>query len=104
MRIHLRGDDAERVRFLSCIPIDFAPQLVRLFAVRPPRLACLRAPDLAQSLKQEHTTGIAGADVGDNAGNAVCCVLIHPSDMTPELLVAVLALDWFARLPLFFRN
>ncbi len=104
MRIDLRGDDAERVRFLSCIPVDFAPQLVRLFAVHAPRLASPFGSDRAQALKQEHTPRIAGADVGDHAGDSVGCVLIHVSDMTPELLVAALALDRPARLPLFFGD
>ena len=58
--------------------IDLAPQLVGLFAVHPPRLASLRSPDLAESLKHEHAAGIVGAHVGDGARNTVSSALIHP--------------------------
>ena len=38
MRVHLCGNNPERIRFLSSTLIDFAPELVRLFAVHPARL------------------------------------------------------------------
>ncbi len=104
MRIHLCGYCAKCVRFLFRILIDLAPQLVRLFTVHPPRLASLRSPDLAQSFKHQHATRILGAHGGYGAGNTMSSALIHPANMTPELLVALLPFYRLTSQPLFFRN
>ncbi len=105
MRINFDGDGAAcRVPFVFGLPIDLATQLVRAFAVHAPRHAPLSLFDLAQALKEQHTAGIPGADIGNPAGNLVSRIFIHAAHMLPKLLVAVLPLHWLARLPLFFGN
>ena len=103
MRIDFQSDGAAcRVRFVFGVSIDLATQLVRTFAVHAPRLAPASLFDLAQALKEQHTTGIPGADIGNPAGNLVSSVFIHAAHMLPKLLGARLPLHWFAQLPLFF--
>ena len=84
--------------------IDFASQLIRLFAVHPARLASPFGPDLAESLKDEDATRVLGTDVGNAAGNLMSSVFIHVPYMPPELLITPLSLDGFARLPLLFGD
>ena len=104
MWIDFNSDRTLRVRFVFRVLVDLTAQLVRAFAVHAPRLTSPCGFDLAQPLKEQHTARIFRTDVGNDAGDLVGCILIHTAHMSPELLVAVLALDRLARLPLFFRN
>ncbi len=102
MRIGFCGDHAERIRFFSRTLIDFAAQLVRLFAVHAPRFASPFGLHLAQALKEQHAAGILCAHIRNATCNLVCSIRVHLAHMLPQLLITVFALDWLARLPLFF--
>ncbi len=104
MWIHLDSDCALNIGFVFGVAVDLAAQLIGLAAVHPPRFACACGLDLAQPLKEQHTAGILGADVGNAARDLVSSIFVHPPHMSPQLLIAVLALHRLARLPLFFRN
>ena len=78
--------------------------MICLFAVHPARLASPLWPELAESLKDQNTTRVPGADVGNAAGNLMSGVFIHVPDMPPDLLITALSLDRFPRLPLLFGN
>src|SRR2546426_2283312 len=52
MGVGLCGDNPFCECFLSCVLIDFAPELVRLLAVHPARFAPPFGPDLAESLEK----------------------------------------------------
>ena len=54
--------------------------------------------------KEQDASRIAGTDRGNLARHPPCCLFVHPSDVSPDLLIAVLSLDCFARLPLLFRH
>ncbi len=96
MRVDFDGHDSCDKGFLTGLLIDLATQVIRLFAVHAPRLACPFGLDFAQALKEQHTAWIPGADVGNAAGDFVGGILVHAAHMPPELLVAALAFDWFA--------
>src|SRR5437667_4746756 len=82
MRVGLRSHGVQRIHFFSRVLIDLAPQLVRLFAIHPLRLAARSSPDLAQSFKHQHAAGIVGTHVSDATRHPMGRVLIHPPDMS----------------------
>ena len=97
MRIDFDGDGAAgRVGLVFTGVGDLASQLIGLPAVHAGRLASPLWLDRAQSFKEQHTTGILRAHRDNDARNFVGGIFIHPSDMSPELLVTVLALHRFA--------
>jgi hypothetical protein len=96
MRVDFDGHDSLHKGFLTGLLIDLATQVIRLFAVHAPRLACPFGADLAQALKEQHAARIPGAHVGNAAGDFVGGILIHAPHMAPELLVAALVFDGFA--------
>jgi len=100
MCIDLHADDLLEVRFVFCLLIDFAAQLVGTPAVHAPRFAPLARLDLAQALEEQDTPRIVRADLGNLAGYLVRHICVEPIHMPPELLVAMLAFDRLARLPL----
>ena len=104
MWVDFDGDDLLDVRFVFGVCSDLAAQLVRAPAVHAPRLAARTGFDRAQALKEQNAPRIAGTHSSDPACDFVGGVLIQAIDMTPELLVAVLAFDRFARLPLLLGN
>src|SRR5260221_666460 len=104
MRIDLDRDNLMEVGFVLGVLIDLAAQLVRTSAVHAPRFAARTGFDRAQALKEQDTAWIPGADVGNATCHLVGGIVVESIDMLPELLVTVLALDWFARLPLFLGN
>jgi len=92
MRIDFDGDCvAYRVGLVFTGVVDLASKLIGLPAVDASRLASPGWLDLAQSFKEQHTAGILRADIGNDARNFVGGIFIHPSDMSPDLLIAVLA-------------
>jgi len=92
--IDFDGDDLLDVGLVVCMLIDLAAQLVGAPAIHASRLAAWTGLDLAQALKEQDTTSILGAHVGDDVRHLVGGIRILPIDVPPELLVAVLALDW----------
>ena len=97
MRIDLDGDCAAcRVGLVFTVLVDLASKLIGLPAVHTSRLASPLWLDLAQSFKEQHTAGILRADIGNDARNFVGGIFIHPSNMPPDLLIAVLALHRLA--------
>jgi len=83
--------------------VDFAFQLVRLFAIEPPGLATPLGFDYPQPFKHQHTARILLTDLDNGPCRLVCCILMVPSNMCPQLLVAPFTFDRLARLPLFLR-
>src|SRR5260370_17119369 len=100
MGIDLNRTHPLRKDLLGGVLVDLAAQLIGLLAVHAPRLAASFGLDLAQALKERHGGGISGAHGGNAAGDFVGVILIHAVHMAPELLVAALAFDRLARLPL----
>ena len=98
------GHDPHGIGFLARILIDLAAQLIGLFAVPAPRFARPFRSDLAQAFKEQDTVRILCTDSGNAARYPMSRVVVHPADMSPELLVAVLAFDRLARLPLLFGD
>jgi hypothetical protein len=97
-------DHSLGIGFVTGVLIDLAAQLVRTPAIHAPRFAARTWLDLAQALKEQETAGIPSAHCGDAARHLVGGIFVEPIDMPPELLVAVLAFDRLARLPLLFGN
>src|SRR5258708_2721420 len=104
MRIDFDRDHSLSVGFVTGVLIDFAAQLVGTPAVHASRLAGLPSFDLAQALKEQNTARIPAADRGNDTRHRVGGIVIEPIDMSPQLLVAALAFDWLARLPLLPGN
>jgi hypothetical protein len=67
MWIHLESYCALNIGLVFGVAVDLAAQLIGLAAVHPPRFACAFGLDLPQPLKEQHTAGILGADVGNDA-------------------------------------
>src|SRR5260221_8822337 len=104
MWIHLDRDHLLNVRFVFGVLSDLAAQLVGAPAVHAPRFAALARLDCAQALEEQEAPRIPGAHGGNLASDLVGGIFVEPINMPPQLLVAVLALDRLARLPLLFRN
>jgi hypothetical protein len=96
MRIDFHGHRSLGERFLSGQPIDLSSQLVCLFPIESSGLAPSSCLNLAQSLKEQHTAGVPGADVGNGAGRFVSNILVHAADVLPELDIALFPSDWLA--------
>ena len=96
MRIDFHGHRTLGERFLSGQPIDLSSQLVCLFAIESPGLDPSSCLDLAQSLKKQYAAGVPGADVGNDAGRFVSNILVHASDVLPELDIALFSSDRLA--------
>ena len=84
--------------------VDFASELVGLLAVHAPRLTPTPLLDLAQPLKEQDAAWVVRAHLGNAACDFLGCVLVHATDMPPEVLVTVLPFDWFSRKMLLFRD
>ena len=69
--INFDCDDLLDVGFVTGMLSDLAAQLVGSPAVHAPRFATLASFDLAQALKEQNTTRIAGADSGNDASDLV---------------------------------
>src|SRR5260221_4288149 len=89
---------------LAGVLVNYPAHLIGLLAVHAPGFARSLRPDLAQALKEQHAAGILGAHIRNAAGDFVGGILIHAVHMPPELLVAALAFDRLARLPLLFGD
>lgn len=100
VRVDFDAHHPRCIRFLFRELVDLAFQLVRLFAIEPPRLAAALGPDHPQAFKDEHTARILLTHLHHGS-----CRLVRGSDilatkMLPELLIAAFSFDWLARLPL----
>ena len=104
MWVHLYSHDSVLEGFVLRILVDFASELVGLLAVHAPRLTSTSLLDLAQPLKEQDTAWVFRAHSSNDAGDFIGCVLVHATDMPPELLVTVFPFDWFSRQVLLFRN
>src|SRR5260370_29802137 len=100
MWIHLDRDHLLNVGFVFGVLSDLAAQLVGAPAVHAPRFAALARLDCAQALEEQEAPRIPGAHGGNLASDLVGGIFVEPIDMPPQLLLAVLALDPLARLPL----
>ncbi|HEX9134084.1 MAG TPA: hypothetical protein VF844_17465, partial [Ktedonobacteraceae bacterium] len=100
MWIDFDRDGASSESLLACELVDFASQLVRLFAVASPGGTCSPGFDFPEPLKEQDAAGILRAHPGEDARRFVGSVFIHPPNMPPELLVAALSSDGLAREPL----
>ena len=95
MRIDFTRHHPHRIRFVLRVVSDFPFELVGLLAIEPPGLTHGSRLHLAQALKQQHTTGILLTD-RDNLGcHLMGDGVIHPLDMTPDLLIASFPFDRF---------
>src|SRR5258708_7981183 len=105
MRVNFHRDHgAAGIRRLARIPPDLAAKLVGLAAVHAPGLRSALRLDLAEPLKEEDAAGVLRTDGRDLTGDLASRVLVGAPDMSPEILIAALALDGFARLPLLLGN
>ena len=100
MWIDFNTDHALCIRFLSGEVVNFASQLIGLFAIASPGFTPSSGFDRAQAFKEQHTTWIVRTDPSDGARRFVGGVQVLSSDVRPQLPVALLPLDRFARLPL----
>src|SRR5215469_10458087 len=96
VRIDFDGHDTLRVIFLFGVLIDLSAQLIRLATIHAPGCAPPTVLDLAQPLKEQETAGVCGARLSNDARYLVGAIFVHPPDMAPELLIAVLSCDGFA--------
>src|SRR6266566_6572671 len=91
------------MRFFTGLLIDFALELVGLFAVEPPRLAAALWLDHAQAFKEQHTARVLLTDLDNRPCSLVGAVLVLTTQMVPDLLIASLSLHRPAGLPLLLR-
>src|SRR5260370_3751710 len=101
MRVRFYRDDGNCIRFFFAVLIDFAFDLIGLFAVESMRFghpALLHHP---QALENQDTARILGTHIDYLARNPMGCVFVHPLHMAPEILIASLYLDGPSLLPLF---
>src|SRR5215469_15705224 len=80
--------------------VDFAFELIGLFAIAPPGFAAPLWLDRAQAFKEQHTARILLADLDNRACCFVSRIGVLPANMLPELLIALFTLDGLAGLPL----
>src|SRR5260370_22559228 len=85
-------------------PIDLPAQLIGLFAIESPGLACCARVHLAQAFEEQHTARVLRADAGNGVSRLAGVIGIHPAHMVPELPVPRLAFDGLAREPLLFAD
>jgi len=95
MRIDLDGHDSLLVCFVFCVLIDFAAELIGLFAVQAPRFTSTSALDGPQPLKEQHTARVPCTHTSNLARYLVGRILVHTADVPPELLIAVYPRDRF---------
>src|SRR5258708_2277048 len=87
MRVNLYSHDSVLEGFGFRVLVDFASELVGLLAVHAPRLTPTPLLDLAQPLKEQETAWVVRAHLSNDACDFLCCVLVHATDMPPEILV-----------------
>src|SRR5262249_55887522 len=87
MRIELHRHRFVDIRFFFGQVVDLPPQLIRLLAVQPPRLAASFGQDPAQSLEEQHTARKLGTDLGDGARCLVGHVPILPFEVPIAMLI-----------------
>src|SRR6516165_7539095 len=95
MRIDFTRHHPLRIRFVLRVVSDFPLELVGLLAIEPPGLTHGSRLHLAQALKQQHTTGILLTDRDKLGCHLMGDGVIHPLDMTPDLLIASFPFDCF---------
>ena len=95
MRIDLDCHDSLLVCFVFRVLIDFASELIGLFAVQAPRFTSTPVLDFSQPLKEQHTARIPGTHTGNLARHLVSCILVHTADVQPKILIAVFPFDRF---------
>src|SRR5712692_6371375 len=102
MGIDFDAYHARCIRFFFGKLVDFAFQLVGLFAIEPPGFASPLWFDHPQAFKEQHTARILLTDLNNRPCCFVCAIPILAAQMSPELLIAALSLDRLAGLPLLF--
>ncbi len=92
------------IRFFLRELVNFAFELIGLFAIAPPGFATACCFDRAQAFKEQHTPRIPLTDLDNGSRRFVSSIGVLPANMPPELLVASFTLDCLAGLPLLFGN
>ena len=100
MRIDFDAHHAFCIRFFFRELVDFAFELIGLFAIAPPGFAAPLWLDRAQAFKEQHTARVLLAHLNNGSRCFVSSIGVLPANMPPELLVASLTLDGLAGLPL----
>jgi hypothetical protein len=104
MSIRLTRDDPDGIRFFFRQLVDFAFELIDLFAIQSLRFASPLWLDHPQAFKHEHAARVLLAHIDNGPRRLVRAVLILVAHMGPQLPIAALSLDRLARLPLLLRD
>src|SRR5258708_17302376 len=104
MRIDFHAHHTFRIRLFFRELVDFAFELIGLFAIAPPGFAAACCFDRAQALKEQHTPRILLTDLDNRSCCFVSSIGVLPANMPPELLLAAFTPDCLAGLPLLFGN
>src|SRR5258708_10270237 len=100
MRINLNAHDASGIRLFFGESVDFAFQLIGLFAIEPTRFAAPPWFDHSQPFKHQHTTSILLTYLDNRSCCLVCGIHILAAHVCPEVLIVVFPLHRTACLPL----
>src|SRR5215470_16724898 len=104
MRIDFDAHYPFGIRFFFRELVDFAFELIGLFAIAPPGFASPLWFDRAQAFKEQHAARVLLAHLDNRACCCVSRIGVLPANMPPELLVASFTLNRLAGLPLLFGN